>query len=36
MSISKAIKQKRPTQFGAVEICRIGSHYYVKFEVTVL
>ena len=29
MSIPEAIKQKRPTQFGAVEIRRISDHYYV-------
>ena len=28
MSIPEAIKQKRPTQFGAVEIRCIGGHYY--------
>ena len=28
MSIPEVIKQKRPTQFGAVEIRCIGGHYY--------
>jgi transposase len=28
MSIPESIKNKRPTQFGAVEIRRIGGHYY--------
>lgn len=28
MSIPEGIKQKRPTQFGAVEIRCIGGHYY--------
>ena len=29
MSIPETIRQKKPTQFGAVEIRRIGGHYYI-------